>query len=304
MRSRWATLCAPPGTALVVPFLPRPPSHGPPMSLFRRDVTVCVLSSGSAGNCTYIGDGHAGVLIDCGVSTKQILGRMAEMGLADAPIDGVLITHEHSDHIGAAAILSRALAKRRGPVPFFMTAGTAEGLPPQCRPDGVEIIEAGTPFRIRHLRVEPIPVPHDTRDPVAYRVDVGDAAVAVVTDLGRPTALLARHLRDCHALVLEYNHDEDMLMEGPYPYPLKQRIKGNHGHLSNRQASELLADGLGDGLRHLMLAHLSEENNTPTRALVAAQRTLQDIGAFGRVEVSVCLQRAALPPVRVQTSAW
>jgi phosphoribosyl 1,2-cyclic phosphodiesterase len=274
------------------------------MSLFRRDVTVCVLSSGSAGNCTYVGDGHAGLLIDCGVSTKQILGRLDEMGLKDAPIDGVLVTHEHSDHIGAAAVLGRALTKRKGPVPFFMTRGTAEGLPPVCRPDGVEIIEAGVPFRVRHLLVEPIPVPHDTRDPVAYRVDIGDAAVAVITDLGRPTALIARQMRECHAVVLEFNHDEDMLMEGSYPFPLKQRIKGNHGHLSNRQASQLLTEGLGPRLRHLMLAHLSDDNNTPTRALVAAQRTLQDGGAFGRVAVNVCRQRAAIPPIRVETSTW
>ncbi len=274
------------------------------MSLFQRDVTVCVLSSGSAGNCTYVGDGHAGLLIDCGVSTKQILARLAEVGLADAPIDGVLVTHEHSDHIGAAAILGRALAKRGRPVPFYMTRGTANGVPEACVPDGIEIIEAGTSFRVRHLLVEPIPVPHDTRDPVAYRIDVGDAAVAVITDLGRPTALIARHMRECHAVVLEFNHDEDMLMEGPYPFPLKQRIKGNHGHLSNRQAQDLLADGLGDRLRHLLLAHLSEDNNTPTRALVAAQRTLQDGGAFGRVAVEVCRQRAALAPLKVQTTTW
>jgi phosphoribosyl 1,2-cyclic phosphodiesterase len=274
------------------------------MSLFRREVTVCVLSSGSAGNCTYIGDGHAGVLIDCGVSTKQILARMAEVGLADAPVDGVLITHEHTDHVGAAGVLARALQKRRGPVPFFMTRGTAEGLAPACRPDGVEIIEAGTPFRVRHLLVEPIPVPHDTNDPVAYRVDIGDAAVAVITDLGRPTALIARHIRECRAAVLEFNHDEDMLMEGPYSYPLKQRIKGNHGHLSNRQAAQLLADAVGDRLQHLLLAHLSEENNTPTRAMVAATRVLNDLGVLGRVRVEVCQQRAALPPVHVETSAW
>ncbi|MDP2313513.1 MAG: MBL fold metallo-hydrolase [Pseudomonadota bacterium] len=274
------------------------------MSLFQRDVTVCVLSSGSAGNCTYVGDGHAGVLIDCGVSTKQILTRMAEVGLADAPIDAVLVTHEHTDHIGAAAILGRALAKRGRPVPFYMTRGTSVGVPEPSVPDGVEIIEAGTGFRVRHLHVEPIPVPHDTRDPVAYRINVGDAAVAVITDLGRPTALLARHMRECHAVVLEFNHDEDMLMEGPYPYPLKQRIKGSHGHLSNRQAQDLLMDGLGAHLRHLMLAHLSEDNNTPTRALVAAQMTLQAGGAFGRVAVNVCLQRAALPPVKVQTRTW
>ncbi len=272
------------------------------MSLFTRDVTVCVLSSGSAGNCTYIGDRHAGVLVDCGVSTKQILVRMAECGLEDAPIDAVLVTHEHSDHVGAAAVLARAFAKRGRPVPFYMTQGTADALSEPCRPDGIEIVQAGVGFRVRHLQVEPIPVPHDTRDPVAYRVDVGDVAVAVITDLGRATGLVARHMRECQALVLEFNHDEEMLMEGPYPFPVKQRIRGNHGHLSNRQAQELLADGLGDRLRHLMLAHLSDENNTPTRAIVAAQHTLREAGALGRVGVQVCQQRTPLAPLRMQAS--
>lgn len=274
------------------------------MSLFTRDVVVCVLSSGSAGNCTYIGDGHAGVLIDCGVSTKQILGRMNDMGLGDAPIDAVLITHEHSDHVGAAAVLSRALVKRGKRVGFHMTRGTFESLHPACVPDGVEIIESGVPFRVRHFLVDPMPVPHDTRDPVAYRVRVGNAAVAVVTDLGKPTAYLARQIRECDAVVLEFNHDEDMLMEGPYPYPLKQRIRGSHGHLSNRQAQSLLADGMGDRMRHLLLAHLSDENNTPIKALAAAHATLKDCGASGRIGVQVAQQRAALPPVRMQTTHW
>ena len=274
------------------------------MSLFARDVVVCVLSSGSAGNCTYVGDGLAGVLIDAGVSTRQILGRLDEAGLKDAPIDAVLLTHEHSDHVGAAGVLARALAKRGKPVPFYCTAGTRDGIHPTSLPDGLEIVEAGRAFRVRHLLVEPIPVPHDTRDPVAYRVTVGDVPVAVVTDLGRSTALVARALRDCHVAVLEFNHDEDMLRDGPYPLHLKQRIRGNHGHLSNLQARALLADGLGDRLRHLVLAHLSEENNTPAKALAAAGSLLADAGAAGRVAVQVARQRDALPPVRVSASVW
>lgn len=274
------------------------------MSLFARDVTVCVLSSGSAGNVTYVGDQHAGVLVDCGVSTKQIQLRMADAGLADAPIDAVLLTHEHSDHVGAAAVLSRALAKRGKPVPFFMTRGTFEGLPRQCVPDGVEIVEAGAPLRVRHLRVDPMSIPHDTRDPVAYRIHVGDVCVAVVTDLGKPTTYVARQIQACDALVLEFNHDEQMLMDGPYPWSLKQRIKGHHGHLSNGQAQALLRDGLGDRLRHLFLAHLSEENNTPAKAMLAAATTLRDAGAAGRVAVHVAKQDVALPPVRMPAQAW
>jgi phosphoribosyl 1,2-cyclic phosphodiesterase len=274
------------------------------MTLFTRDVTVCVLSSGSGGNATYIGDGSAGVLVDCGIATKQILARMEAAGLSDAPVDAVLLTHEHSDHVGAAAVLARAFAKRGKRVPFYCTAGTAEGIDPRCTPDGIEIITAGTSFRVKHLIVEPIPVPHDVRDPVAYRVIVGDTPVAVVTDLGRPTSLVARALRDCRAVVLEFNHDEDMLLDGPYPFHLKQRIRGNHGHLSNRQAAQLLADGLGPRLDHLMLAHLSGENNTPHKAMAMARAVLDDAGALGRVNLTVALQHEALRPVQVQSRVW
>ncbi|MFZ5475856.1 MAG: MBL fold metallo-hydrolase [Myxococcota bacterium] len=274
------------------------------MSLFSRDVVVCALSSGSSGNCTYVGDGHAGVLIDCGVSTKQTLARLEEHGLADAPVDAVLITHEHTDHVGAAGVLSRALAKRGRPVPFFMTRGTCEGLPPACVPDAVEIVESGKSFRVRHFTVDAMPIPHDTKDPVAYRIRVGDATVAVATDLGKPTQYLVRQLAECDALVLEFNHDERMLMEGPYPWHLKQRIKGSHGHLSNTQAQALLADALTPRLRHLLLAHLSEENNTPAKALAAAHATLKGAGAHEHVAVHVTKQRGSIPPVRVTASRW
>jgi phosphoribosyl 1,2-cyclic phosphodiesterase len=274
------------------------------MSLFARDVVVCAVSSGSAGNCTYVGDGHAGVLIDCGVSTRQILARMDAMGLKDAPIDAVLVTHEHTDHVGAAAVLARRLAARGRAVPFFMTRGTAEGMHPRVRPDGIELIEPGTPFRVRHFLVDPFPVPHDTLEPVAYRVCVGGTSVAVVTDLGKPTALVTQQLRECDAVVLEFNHDEDMLMDGPYPWALKQRIRGSHGHLSNRQACELLRQGLSSRLRHVLLAHLSEENNSPARAMSAAQGLLHDLGAAGQVGLHLTHQRAAVAPVTVQAAHW
>jgi phosphoribosyl 1,2-cyclic phosphodiesterase len=269
------------------------------MTLFAREVTVCALSSGSAGNCTYIGDGHAGVLIDCGVSARQVFARMEAMGLAGAPIDAVLVTHEHTDHVGAAAVLSRRLARHGHPVPFYMTRGTAEGLPPACRPDGIEPVDPGTPFRVRHFLVDPFPIPHDTREPVAYRVSVGGTAVAVVTDLGKPTALVAQQLRQCDAAVVEFNHDEDMLMDGAYPWALKQRIRGSHGHLSNRQGAELLRMGLSPRLRHVLLGHLSEDNNTPERALRAAHDVLDELGAAGDVHVALTCQRAAVPPLRV-----
>ncbi len=272
-------------------------------SLFARDIQVVVLSSGSAGNCTYVGDGQAGALIDCGVSTRQILTRMASMGLEHAPIDAVLITHEHSDHVGAARVLSDKLRKRRDrPVPFYMTRGTADALPPQCRPDGVEVIASGEPFKVRHFDVEAFTVPHDSADPVVYRLRIGGTAVGVVTDLGRSTSLVETLLKSLTVAVLEFNHDVDLLMHGGYPWPTKQRIRGSHGHLSNDQAGELLMRGAGPTLRHVVLAHLSKENNRPEKALSSASRALTEAGAGAQLHVA--RQDEALPPVRVRAETW
>jgi phosphoribosyl 1,2-cyclic phosphodiesterase len=281
------------------------------MGLFSRDLVVCALGSGSSGNCTYVGDGHAGVLVDAGVNPKQVRLRMAEAGLEDAPIDAVLVTHEHSDHVASAAVLARALARRGKPVPFLMSAGTASNVDARCLPDGVELVVPGEPFRVRHLLVDPFPIPHDTAEPLAYRIAAGGTSVAVVTDLGKPTALVAHQLRQCAAVVLEFNHDEELLWGGPYPWPLKKRIAGPHGHLSNAQAARLLQDGLGETLAHLVLGHLSEHNNTPAHALAAAMAVLGTADALApvggttpRVTVTVAPPRSPAPPLRVRAEAW
>ncbi len=248
-------------------------------SLFHKQLTVAVLASGSSGNCTYIGDGQAGVLIDCGISARQVLVRMAQIGLGEAPIDAVLITHEHSDHVGGARMLARRLKSVRGrEIPFYMTRGTEEGTNERSLPARIERVVAGETFRVRHLSVDPFPIPHDVRDPVAYRIQIGDAAVAVLTDLGRSTALVRSKLQGLDVLVLESNHDEQMLRDGPYPWRLKQRISSTHGHLSNRQTAALIRKVVGPKLKHLILAHLSEKNNSPYRALDAARGALAEAG--------------------------
>ncbi len=274
------------------------------LGLFQREVQLVSLGSGSGGNCTYVGDGRAGVLIDCGISTRQIFARLAAAGLSGAPISAVLITHEHRDHVGGAGVLSRRLHRELGRwVPTYMTEGTAANTPEAALPDGPIVrVEPGRAFRVEHFLVDPFPVPHDTRDPVAYRIEVGGAAAAVLTDLGRPTELVASKIRDLDALVLEFNHDLELLIGGRYPWRVKQRIRSSHGHLSNAQAAALLARTWSPRLKHLVLAHLSEENNAPAHALEAARRALAPLGADTAIRVAQ--QDRAIPPVAVTASGW
>lgn len=274
-------------------------------TLFSRDVQVAVLSSGSKGNCTYVGDGTSGVLIDCGPSTKQILARLDAVGLSDAPIDAVLVTHEHSDHAGACRILCNRLEKDRGkPVPFHMTPGTACALKPQMTPAHLTLIEAGREYRVGHLVVDPFRIPHDTADPVAFRIGVGERWVGVITDLGRPTTLVSQKLASLSVAVLEFNHDVEMLLDGPYAWPIKQRIRSSHGHLSNEQAGTLLAESVGPDLEHVILAHLSEENNSPEKALQSAAQAIHSAQATDRVTLHLALQDKPLAPIGVGLRHW
>ncbi len=268
-------------------------------AVFHHDLVVAILGSGSRGNATYIGDGRHGVLVDCGLSTKQIRLRLAEIGLADAPLDAVLITHEHSDHVGAAGVLSRAVRRDTGrALPFYMSPGTRQGLPAACVPERIEPIAAGSPFRVGQLTIEPYTVPHDTADPIGFVVAAGPIRVGVVTDLGHPTRLVQQKLASCDVAVVEFNHDEEMLLDGAYPWHLKQRIRGRHGHLSNAQAGSLLEEAARAGrLRDVILGHLSEENNSPEKALGAAAQAVHHAGRRD-VTLHLALQDTPLPPVR------
>lgn len=269
-------------------------------TVFHHDITVAVLGSGSSGNTTYIGDGHQGLLIDCGLSTKQIHARMASVGLEGAPIDAVLITHEHTDHVGAAAVLDRSLFRKTGQhIPFHMTLGTRRGLHAKVCPTNRQRVHAGQPFALGDWRVEPFSVPHDTPDPVAYAIQIGSARVGVVTDLGSRTHLVTKQLASLDIAVVEFNHDEQMLRDGAYPWQLKERIHGRLGHLSNRVAGDMLTDALSAGrLKHVVLAHLSDDNNSPERALRAAEAA-RDRAGLRDVTFGVGKKREAIPPRRM-----
>ncbi len=232
------------------------------------------LASGSKGNCHALSDGERTLLIDAGVSLRQIRQRMEAIGWQSGEIRALALTHEHSDHVGALGVILR-----RTNWAILATADTRRAAE---RAQGVEIpadrwmeLEAGRPCDWEGWRILPFALPHDAADPVAYRVEFESHACAVVTDLGIPTALVADHLQDLDLLVLEANHDVEMLREGDYPPQLKARILSRVGHLSNAAMAELLGRACGPRLQQLVLAHLSESNNHPDLARFAAEEVLR-----------------------------
>jgi len=259
-----------------------------------RSVRLCVLSSGSGGNSLWVDAGPTRILIDAGLPLRETAKRCRSAGLDVRDLTDVFLTHEHADHAHAAGVLARKLRVR-----VHATRGTMRelrDLPPEELRCGVR---SGVPVRLQGLTVTPVALPHDACEPVAYVVEDETAKAAIVTDLGSVTAGLVRALKDLDALVLEMNHDVRLLDEGPYPWSLKRRIRGDLGHLSNEQGAKLLQRVLHGGLRHLVLAHLSEHNNTVNHARRAAERVLEKHG--GSVQVRVASQGKALDPVQLES---
>ncbi|WP_372797494.1 MBL fold metallo-hydrolase [Pontiella sp.] len=238
---------------------------------------VCVLASGSSGNCIYVASENTRILIDAGLSAKQIAIRLDQIGVVPESINGICVSHEHGDHIGGI----RVLQKRHG-IPVFSNSGTLNGIrrQPKSEEIAVKVFQTGSPFTIGDITVEPFSVPHDAYEPVGFRLTANGVSVGSVTDLGMPTALVREKLRGCRAIVLEANHDEDLLREAPRPWPLKQRIRSRQGHLSNIDAARLIAESATDALEHVYLAHLSSDCNTPETAIrtVSSQLRLDGLG--------------------------
>jgi len=242
------------------------------------------LGSGSRGNAALVEADGCCVMLDCGLGLKEAEGRLARLDRSPEDIDAILVTHEHSDHIGGVA----RFAARHG-IRVLATAGTARGFRPGP-PPRLEHISSHEPFACGGLEVIPMPVPHDAREPCQFVFSDGAARLGIVTDLGRVTAHVVASLRGCDAVALECNHDVAMLAGGPYPPALKLRVGGALGHLSNDQAAALLATLDTARLRHVIALHLSEINNTPALArgaLAAALGCAPD-------EVTVAEQRAGL----------
>lgn len=220
------------------------------------------LGSGSRGNALVVEVERTRVLIDCGFTPRECERRLQRLGLAPADLAGVLVTHEHDDHIGHAL----PFAERYG-LRVWMTWGTWRAVRgDEPLPAWVHLIDSHDPFALDALEAFPFPVPHDAREPVQFVLGDGDARLGVLTDIGMPTRYVARMLSGCEALVLECNHDAELLARGPYPGWLKSRIAGPFGHLGNAAAAELLRTIDTTRLRHIIAAHLSEANNHPELA--------------------------------------
>lgn len=220
-------------------------------------LSFAMLGSGSRGNATLVRSGDSTLMIDCGFSATETARRLARLGVSPASIRAILVTHEHSDHVGGVM----RFARRHG-IAVWCTAGTRRAAQLQ----EAATFHADTPLVFGALEVLPVTVPHDAYEPTQFVISDGQRRVGVLTDLGHPSPHVLRAFASLDALVLECNHDADLLAAGPYPPALKQRVGGRLGHLSNDQAAELLAGTDTSRLRHIVAAHLSETNNTPAAA--------------------------------------
>lgn len=226
------------------------------------------LGSGSKGNALLVESGRTRLLVDCGFGPRETAARLARLGVETGSVTAVLVTHEHADHVGGAA----ACAARYGWA-IHASHGTA-GAARQLADAAVRRFDSHASFAIGDIEVHPYPVPHDAREPTQFVFSDGAARLGVLTDAGALTPHIVAMLAGCAALVLECNHDADMLAHGRYPPPLKRRIAGGFGHLENGAAADLLRAIDAKGLRHVVAAHLSEENNTPELARAALAEAL------------------------------
>jgi phosphoribosyl 1,2-cyclic phosphodiesterase len=255
---------------------------------------VCILGSGSRGNCLYVEHRGVAVIIDQGFSYREMASRLESRGLDASRIEGVFVSHEHSDHMAGVGVTARKLG-----IPVYATRGTLAARREIFSGDEKRIfIEGGTSVRIGDMEILPFTVSHDANEPVQYCLTAGKKKLSIATDLGFVSTLVEESLRNSSMVVIEANHDVEMLRKGPYPWELKQRILSRTGHLSNRTAAELLFNLCQQGLSKAALAHLSEENNRAD----LAEKEVRDL--FESYDRSICsliiaLQNEATPIMEI-----
>ena len=237
------------------------------------------LGSGSSGNCYCLWTENGGVIIDAGLGFRMMRRHFATFGLDIRRFTAVLVTHDHADHIKSVGKLASELG-----LPIYSTRLVHEGIArnycvsPKLKAEQQFFLEKDVPLQLADLTITAFPVPHDSNDCVGYRIESGGVRFCLITDVGHVTERIKEEVSEANYLVLESNHDHEMLMAGPYPAYLKGRISGDTGHLSNKEAAELLANSSSPALRHVWLCHLSEENNHPVLASKTVDSILRSYG--------------------------
>lgn len=247
-------------------------------------VKFCAIASGSSGNSIFVGTEHTKVLIDAGLSGKCITERLAALQVAGDTIDALFITHEHTDHIKGAGILSR-----RFDIPIYATQGTWLAMEKQLgkiAPKNKCFVYPGETCVVNDICVHPFSIPHDALEPVGYSMETENHKMTIATDLGHVTEEIKSQLLESEIVLLEANHDEEMVKCGSYPWNLKQRILGDNGHISNETAGNLLCDIMSQKLKYVFLGHLSEENNHPHLAYETVKQILEQ----NKIRVGTYLQ--------------
>lgn len=256
-------------------------------------LNFCSLSSGSSGNCYYVGNEFHGILIDAGISATSIRKFLKNMDISMQSIMGVLVTHNHIDHIRGLELLTR-----KNSLPAFTTGRIWESiLTPKnnISPDCIREIPLGQKFHIAGFEIEAFPVCHDAPETIGFHICAGGKKITIVTDLGHICQTSAPYIQAANLLVIESNYDDQMLANGKYPHFLKARIRSDHGHLGNHQTSAFLADIFSDDLSHICLAHLSKNNNSPEMALQTLQRTFSERGIILNVKQKISVLNRNTP---------
>ena len=232
-------------------------------------VKICVLASGSSGNCTFLATEKTRILVDAGLSRKEISARLEAIGETPQSLDAILVSHEHTDHVAGLPMLVKAHK-----IPVYLTHLTAPAIAWNDAEPAVETYQAGSRFTIGDIEVATFTIPHDAADPVAFTFRAQGIKVGLVTDLGYIPESIKFHVRGTNLLVLESNHDLEMLKVGPYPWAVKQRVMGRKGHLSNDVVAEFIRGDLDSSTSTLVLGHLSENNNHPELVRLVASQAL------------------------------
>lgn len=234
----------------------------------------CSFASGSSGNCYLVRSGSTSLLVDVGIAGKHILSGLKTCGMEASDVDGILLTHEHTDHVKSIRMMGRKASNAE----IYSTAGTLDCVRDKLPEERTTAIGRNQKFTVGDIDVQAFPISHDAADPVAYSFQCGDKKLSVMTDTGIVTDQMFQQIRSADSVILEANHEVNILRVGPYPYPLKQRILGDHGHLSNETAGNtvcrLLEAHRGEDMLRIVLAHLSHQNNTPEQAFLTVKNIL------------------------------